>query len=167
MQRVLREVRRDFFCDVTLHPKPGNFSAQTRYLHLLGRDLHCLVPAPGADQCSFASLANPVTQAGLGYPQDLGHNCDGLTGAHLAPRLQLELLRVLRTHRLGFHSLTPCRYLQQGLRTPLFRGNGRAAASAAYGKLSIESPRLLRMRIPLMADSDSIPIAWNTQLCGF
>ncbi|WP_244273669.1 hypothetical protein, partial [Acidovorax soli] len=48
-------------------------------------------------------------------------------------RLQLEFLRVLRTHLLGFHSLTPCRYFQQGLRTPFFRGKVNSGYSLLRG----------------------------------
>ena len=54
---------------------------------------------------------------------NLSHHCNGLTCPYLPNGFQLELSRVLRTHLLFTHLSTPCRYFQQGLRTPLFRGN--------------------------------------------
>ena len=64
---------------------------------------------------------------------NLSHHCNGLTCPYLPNGFQLELSRVLRTHLLFTHLSTPCRYFQQGLRTPLFRGNLRTSSGHLRG----------------------------------
>lgn len=112
-------------CDEGSHghgAKPGIFCAQASYLHLFKQDFGTLVIAASAAELTLGNQPYPVAQAGLGDAKNPGRHRIGLTGAHLPHRLQLELLRVMRTHLLVCHLLTPCRYFQQVLGTPLFRG---------------------------------------------
>lgn len=66
-----------------------------------------------------AILGSPVaveyqTSRWAPAPPRHGHRRLRLPGVHLAHHLQLELARLLRTHLLRCHLLTPCRYFQQG-----------------------------------------------------
>ena len=104
-QRVLREVRRGF-----LRCRAPSSGAQLPLANALSPSARARPPRPcyrpSAAQRAFGCLANPIAQTGLGDPQHLWPPQQWvLTGAHPTDRLQLELLRVLRT-----------------LRTPTFRG---------------------------------------------
>ena len=85
---------------------------------------HPVAPSRSAFVATPCFLREPDTSPVR--PHDglnLSHHCNGLTCPYLPNGFQLELSRVLRTHLLFTHLSTPCRYFQQGLRTPLFRGN--------------------------------------------
>lgn len=90
LPRVLREERRGFFCNGTLHTKTRRLGAQTRNLHLLGCNLHRLAGDIPTVELALGGQPHPVAQAGLGDTRRLGRRHDSLPSLDPAIRLQFE-----------------------------------------------------------------------------